>query len=173
MNRHEIAAALIILCTALVITADTVPEETDYTLNTTETVDGDTIDVKGDITATVRLLGVDTPETQASNSPGEFGLQDTLQNRECLQKWGERASEFTSNFTSSREIILKTDAQADRRGDYGRLLGYVETDSGDLGAELLREGYARVYETKFQRLEEYQELESRARETNTGLWQCS
>jgi micrococcal nuclease len=173
VNRHEIAVALIILGAALVITAGTGPEETDYTVNTTETVDGDTIDVNGDITATVRLLGVDTPETQTSNNPDEFGLQDTLQNRECLQKWGERASEFTANFTSNSEISLETDPGADRRGDYGRLLAYVEKNSETLGERLLEEGYARVYESEFTRLEEYRKIESKARSENQGLWQCS
>lgn len=173
MNVKEIIAAILILILALLITADIPSTEKEYKVKNKETVDGDTIKVTGDISATVRLLGVDTPETKGPNKPDEFGLQDTLQNRKCLKKRGERAAEFTSNFTSNSEISLQTDPRADRRGDYGRLLAYVEKDSKSLGARLLKEGYARVYESDFKRLEEYRELESHARSKGQGLWQCS
>ena len=173
MSRYELVAAVLILASALFVAAENSKKETDYRANTTEVVDGDTLDINGEIRATVRVLGVDTPETQASNAPDEFGMQDTLQNRECLERWGKTATEFTRNFTDSGEVQVKTDPAADRRGTYGRLLAYIEKDSEDLGAELLERGYARVYESEFQKLEQYRNLENQARSENRGLWQCS
>ena len=173
MNKSEAGIALVILGLALFLAADTSQDITKYGVNNVETVDGDTIEAEGDINATVRLLGVDTPETVSENKPREFGFSDTQENRNCLKKWGKEASEFTSNFTSTGNVSLDTDPMADRRGAYGRLLAYVEKDSEVLGKRLLEEGYARVYESNFTRLEEYRELQSKAKTEEKGLWQCS
>lgn len=172
MKNLEITLALILLGSALFISAE--PDENSlYQVNSVETVDGDTIDVKGEINTTVRLVGVDTPEISGENSPREFNLSDTESNRNCLRKWGEEASSFTENFTSSGEVSLITDSSAGRRGSYGRLLAYVETDSGQLGRKLLEKGYARVYESEFRQLERYRNIQSTAREQGKGLWSCS
>jgi len=172
VKNLEITLALVILGSALFISAET-NEKSFYQVNSVETVDGDTIDVKGEINATVRLVGVDTPEVSGENSPREFNLSDTENNRKCLRKWGEEASSFTENFTSSEEVTLITDSLAGKRGSYGRLLAYVETDSGQLGRKLLKKGYARVYESEFRQLQRYRDIQGTAREQSRGLWGCS
>lgn len=161
-----------ILSAALFISIEP-QDQTIYRTNSVETVDGDTINVKGEINATVRLLGVDTPETKAKNKPEEFKLQNTQSNRECLKGWGETATEFTENFTSSGNVNLRTDPLSDERGQYGRLLAYVEKDSKTLGEELLRKGYARVYESEFTRINRYRNIVESAREKEKGLWSCN
>jgi micrococcal nuclease len=158
----------------------------------TRVIDGDTIEIRypNGTTDTVRLLGVDTPEVSGDVSPEEFeGIPDTEAGREHLQEWAERASAFAREELSGRRVQVVTDPGADRRGRYGRLLAYVvrggdgkRTDAaanesggggegnGSFNAALLREGYARVYESSFGERERYEAIEARAQERNAGLW---
>ena len=161
----------------------------------TRVVDGDTIEIRypNGTTDTVRLLGVDTPEVSGDVSPEEFeGIPDTEAGRAHLQEWATRASAFAREELSGARVQVVTNPQADRRGRYGRLLAYVvrsdgnRTDGGDdasegeasessgedgsFNAALLREGYARVYDSSFSERERYEALETRAKERNVGLW---
>lgn len=94
-----------------------------------EVVDGDTIVVRrGASTETVRLLGVDTPETRHPDRPVE-----------CF---GPEAAAYTKARLADAWVTLETDI--DLRDDYGRLLAYVRVDGADFNEVLLREGYARL-----------------------------
>jgi micrococcal nuclease len=80
-------------------------------------VDGDTIVVKieGDSgQETVRLIGIDTPETKKPNTP--------------VQCFGKEASAFTTALLTGKKIWLEPDVS--NRDRYGRLLRYVWVDSG-------------------------------------------
>ncbi len=101
------------------------------TVNATvvDTIDGDTIrvayaDGRQD---TVRLLGVDTPETHHPTKPVE-----------CF---GPEASDHTRARLLGREVSLERDVEA--RDIYGRFLAYVVVDGTRYNDELLRDGYAR------------------------------
>lgn len=146
------------------------------TMNSTveRVIDGDTVEmkIKGN-TRTVRLLGVDTPEVHVDNSPEEFeGVPETRKGEKCLEKWGEKASEYMKKQVKQKETVFKTDPQADNRGDYGRLLGYIYTGNKSINKALIRKGFARVYESRFSKQDQYLELEKDARENLKGLWQC-
>src|SRR5262249_11533513 len=76
-------------------------------------VDGDTIDVaRGDVTDTVRLLGIDTPETHHPRKPVE-----------CF---GPEASAYTDSKLRGRAVQLEGDVEG--RDRYGRRLAYVIVD---------------------------------------------
>lgn len=140
-----------------------------------EVVDGDTFEVRfpDGSTDTVRLIGVDTPETHADVSPSEYeGVPDTPAGRDCLREWGERASEFAHRQLADRQVTLVFDDESPRRGGYGRLLAHVSVDGTDFERELLEEGYARLYDAEFERLDEYRRAEDDARADDTGLWTC-
>ena len=94
----------------------------------TDVVDGDTVVVAlGDgRTETVRLLGVDTPETVHPDEPVE-----------C---YGPEASAYTHARLGGRAVRLETDVE--ERDIYGRLLAYVYVDGVRVNDELLRLGYA-------------------------------
>lgn len=173
MSKAEYTVALILLLTALYIAADRPDTAGKYQTEVVSVTDGDTLEVTGEIDATVRLLGVDTPETGSSNHPSEFGVRDTLENRECLRKWGEKAKNHTSKRLKSESIKLELDPESDRRGDYNRLLAYVKTENTSINQELVSKGFARVYETDFKYLKQYQRLEKEAREKEKGLWSCT
>ena len=94
-------------------------------------VDGDTVDVViAGVEERVRLLGVDTPETNVEAGPPEcFGAEATAYTRGRLP--------------SGTAVRLARDVVG--RDDYGRLLAYVyRADDGSLlNEELVRLGFAR------------------------------
>jgi micrococcal nuclease len=94
-------------------------------------IDGDTIVValgRGR-TETVRMLGVDTPETQHP----EKGV-------ECF---GPEASAYThARLPAGQAVRLEPDTEL--RDPYGRLLAHVSVRGRRVGDDLLRLGYARL-----------------------------
>ena len=139
-------------------------------------VDGDTMEVRyGNGTAdTVRLLGVDTPEVHSSNTPDEFeGVPETAEGEQCLRRYGERASAFATERLAGETVVLRFDPESDRRGYYGRLLGYLVVDGENFNYRLVADGYARVYDSRFTERERFYDAESTAREAGTGLWACA
>jgi micrococcal nuclease len=92
-------------------------------------VDGDTIEVDdGGRRETVRLLGVDTPETVDPRKP--------------VQCYGPEASAYTKQRLEGRGVGLELDVE--RRDRYSRLLAYVIVDGRRFNEELLEGGYARL-----------------------------
>lgn len=140
-----------------------------------EVVDGDTLEVRmpdGEL-ETVRLLGVDTPETYADNDPAEFeGVPDSRAGRACLRAAGENATAFVEGTLAGGTVRVRTDPTADRRGSYGRLLAYVTVDGESLNRALLARGHARLYDTTFQRRDEFATVEDRGQAEGRGLWTC-
>src|SRR5215510_6696699 len=103
---------------------------TTYRATVVDTIDGDTIVVqfRDGARDTVRLLGVDTPETHHPTKP--------------VQCYGPEAEAYTRSRLAGREVTLERDAEA--RDKYGRLLAYVIVDGARYNDELLRGGYARL-----------------------------
>jgi len=135
----------------------------------TQVVDGDTINMEND---TVRFLGVDTPETSAisENNPSDYGLENESETVDCLDRYGEQASNFVENNTFE-EITLVSDRISDKRGDYDRRLAYIRSET-DLNRKLVVNGLARVYPSDFSRKNEFYMWERIARENRRGLWSC-
>jgi micrococcal nuclease len=128
-----------------------------------EHIDGDTVRVRIDDpprgikpVETIRLLGVDTPETVHPEKP--------------VEEFGKEASEFTRRRLLGGEVLLAFDW--DLRGGYGRLLAYIyHPDGGCHNAALLRGGYAHAYTRfPFQFIEQFRALEAEARRAERGLW---
>ena len=171
MNKIELLVAFAILAVALSnITSS--QQKTLYNVQVDEVVDGDTIEVSGEIDATVRLLGVDTPEVSSTNNPEEYGMQDTVQRRDCLSRYGDRATEYVAERINNTEVNLKVDPSADRRGDYGRLLAYVQTENTSINKMLLEDGLARLYKSEFSKLEKYRTIQTQSKERQRGIWSC-
>ncbi len=124
-----------------------------------ENVDGDTLHVMQDgKQETVRLLGVDTPETKDP--------------RKSVQCFGHNASEYTKSLVSGRAVKLIADPMQTDRDKYGRLLRYVEFEDGtSLNERLVYEGYAFAYEAfPDSKLSYYKQLEADAKANKRGLW---
>jgi micrococcal nuclease len=126
-------------------------------------VDGDTIRVRipdppaglGAV-ETIRLIGVDTPETVHPSRP--------------VEAFGREASDFTKARLLNQPVYLAFDW--DFRDRYGRLLAYIYTAGGRcFNAELVSEGYGHAYTRfAFQFMEEFRALEQDARREQRGLW---
>ncbi len=117
-------------------------------------VDGDTVIVAG--VGSVRLIGVDTPETKHPTR--------------AVERFGGEASAFLTRLVRSRAVRLEFDWQ--RTDRYGRTLAYLYLEDGTfVNAEIVRQGYGFAY-TKypFKFLEEFRALEREAREAGRGLW---
>ncbi|MDR1863383.1 MAG: thermonuclease family protein [Treponema sp.] len=126
-------------------------------------VDGDTVRVRipnppGGLGAieTIRMLGVDTPETVHPSRP--------------VERFGKEAGEFTKARLLGREVRICFDW--DLRDRYGRLLAYIYTGPGEcFNAAIIREGYAHAYVTyAFQFMDEFKALEAESRREKKGLW---
>ena len=137
MNRIIITAVLLIAATAFSFEAATV----------TRVVDGDTIKVEiNGKEETIRLCGVDTPESVHPSKPVEPGALE--------------ASEFTKQLTGKRIIITYDSNSPDF---FGRLLAYVwiEADNGEIicwNIELIRQGHSELYtKYKFDGIEWFKE----------------
>ena len=121
-------------------------------------IDGDTIEVQVESgTATVRLMGIDTPETTHPTRPVEY--------------YGLEAAALTETALSGKTVTLTPDVTGDREDQYGRLLRYVTVQGVDFNAALVREGYARaVRGFSYSRRTEFIALEDAARSRGVGLW---
>lgn len=121
--------------------------------------DGDTItvDMNG-VKERVRMIGVDTPETQDPRVP--------------VQCFGKAASQFTKVLIGNNSVRLEADPTNTNRDRYNRLLRYVYLPDGRLvQAEIIRAGYGFAYTLfPFEKLEEFRALEKQAREQGLGLW---
>lgn len=145
-----------------------------WEVTVTRVIDGDTVEVRfpnGEVD-TLRLLGVDTPETTYSRvSPEEFeGIPETTAGRDHLYNWGERAKQFATDELEGQTVRIAVDDQADRRGYYGRLLVYIYTPEGNLNERLLSEGYARMYDSSFSLRSAFRDAEATAQAEKRGLW---
>ena len=130
----------------------------DNTYRVLGVVDGDTIkiDYEGR-SETVRLIGVDTPETVHPNKPVEF--------------FGKEASAFTKNLLIGESVYLRFGNEP--RGKYNRLLAYVfrSPDGLFVNLEIVRQGYGHAYVMyPFEHMELFRHYESRARRFGKGLW---
>ncbi len=114
----------------------------------TEVIDGDTFVL--DDSQTVRLIGINTPET---GEPGADIARDAL-----------------GRMVLGRNVTLESDLRD--KDDYGRLLRYVFIGDRSVNAEMIRMGYAEVRfyppDTLYQ--SEYAELERTAAHNRRGLW---
>jgi micrococcal nuclease len=135
---------------------------TDGTATVVEVIDGDTIIVDiGPVTETVRLLGIDTPETKHPTQPVE-----------C---YGPEASEHTAELLpAGTRVRLERDEEA--RDAFGRLLAYVHRidDGVFVNAEIVRTGHAEVLVLGPNRAyaSDLRAVQAEARDAGAGLWRA-
>ena len=137
-------------------------------------VDGDTIWVrcKNGSLYKIRILGIDTPEIYRKNNPYEYYTYDgtPITNTTYLKLWGYKAKEYLEDMLKGREVVVVFDRMSPRRDKYNRYLAYIFVDGRDVGEDLIINGYARVYPSKFELLDRYLECEEYAKKHKIGLW---
>ncbi len=133
------------------------------TFTVVKVVDGDTIDIDvpdGKFPDTrIRLLAVDTPETDKSPSGAMY--------------FGKEASDFVRKIAMEQKVTVLLDKLSKTRDKYGRLLAFVRFADGKiLNEELVSQGFAYA-DTRFPHsdYEKFMQLEKTAQEQKKGLWE--
>jgi endonuclease YncB( thermonuclease family) len=123
--------------------------------------DGDTIKVSlnGKI-ETIRLIGIDTPETVDPEKP--------------VQCFGKESSDKAKELLIDKKVKLESDSVQGERDSYGRLLRYVFLEDGTFfNKKMIEDGFAREYNFqgnsgKYQT--EFKEAEISAKNAKRGFW---
>lgn len=130
--------------TPVAVTADTLYQVQSIT-------DGDTFGaLVGDVSESVRLIGMDTPEVGT-----------------CL---ADQATAYLSSLIAGRSVRMIVDVSD--RDQFDRLLRYVMVDNGFVNAELVRQGYATAVQFPPDTfMATYLEaVQAEARAAGRGLW---
>jgi micrococcal nuclease len=136
------------------------PDDAEGPYPVVDVVDGDTIKVEIDgEKVTVRVVGIDTPETKDPRRP--------------VQCFGREASAQAEALLDGQDVWLATDPTQDRYDRYDRLLAHVWLPDGRLFEwVMVHDGYAHeyTYALPYQHQADLQEAERDARDAGRGLW---
>jgi micrococcal nuclease len=123
-------------------------------------VDGDTVTIEKDgENVTLRLIGLDTPETVDPRKP--------------VQCFGREASDAAKKILSGKEVSIETDPSQDTYDKYGRLLAYVYLPDGTLFNEyMIAEGFGHeyTYDKPYRYQADFKQAETAAQMAGKGLW---
>lgn len=133
--------------------------------NVVHIVDGDTIDIIiNGSKVRLRLLGINSPESVASNRPDE-----------CF---GTEASNNIKKLLENRKVYIEYDPlKKDKADVYGRELVYVYRDDGlFINKEMIKTGSAHEYTyqgEKYTYQNDFKKYEGLAKSQKIGLWSSS
>ncbi len=147
----------------------------------TAVVDGDTVKVRAYGAKrkryTVRLIGIDTPETNRPGVPVECGGRQAGSNMYRLAyrtASDEDGDGLLDHGAKGRRVVLRTDPTQDTFDRYGRLLAYVTASGkGSLQKRQLRAGWAEVYVyggKPFRQVRAFRTAQRSARHADRGVW---
>lgn len=125
----------------------------------TEVVDGDTVHLDKPGETSVRIIGIETPETVHPSEPVECG--------------GPAASAAAERLLSGQRVRLVYDPSQGRTDSYGRVLGYLEVPGlGDYGLRMINRGFAAeyTYDTAYRKQAQYLAAQQRAQSADRGVW---
>jgi micrococcal nuclease len=139
-------------------------------------IDGDTLkmDVEGIGVTSVRLIGIDTPESR-KNKRTLLQAQRNQTTQEAIISMGKKATLHMKSLVKRGDIlILECDVQ--QTDKYGRLLAYAWyawTDTNImLNLEMVKDGYASLLtippNVKYKN--DFRKAYTEAREAKKGLW---
>lgn len=126
----------------------------------TDIVDGDTIKVqtKNGDTQTVRLIGIDTPESVHPQKPVEcFAIE---------------ASKYLEELILDEQVKLEFDPTQGEADRYGRLLAYVWLGEDNINEKMIKNGFAYEYTYNFpyKYQDKFMIAEENAISNQKGLW---
>ncbi len=138
-----------------------IPFKEDRFYEVVQVLDGDTFTVRvGENMQeiTVRMLGINTPETVDPRKPPE-----------CF---GKEASNETKTLLSGKKVRLVLNPKREVKDKYGRYLAYVYKDGVFVNEYLIQKGFAReyTYGTPYSLQKDFRKLETKARKDKRGLW---
>ncbi len=143
--------------TTIPVTTGRLPAGLDGPMQVIRVVDGDTIKVSTGVT--LRLIGLDTPETVDPRKP--------------VQCFGREASNYAHALLDDTNVSLEYDAGQGRLDRYGRTLAYVWMSDGRLYNQvMIEDGYAHeyTYSIPYRYQAAFIAAERSARNAARGLW---
>ena len=155
---------------------------TTYTVQVTSVADGDTATVEGanGNTESIRVLGVDTPETPGNASAENVNEWEGIGDTTYLQNQGDAAKNWAIGELDGTTVELFFDDNEPIRDPFDRVLGYLRYDrTGDgtrntlYNRRLIEEGYARVYDSSLAKHDAFLDAELAARDAGRQVWSQS
>ena len=123
-------------------------------------VDGDTFKASiGGKDITVRMLGINTPET--------------VDPRKAPECFGHEASDETKRLLGGKKVQLHFNPNRELKDKYGRYLAYTYREDGlFVNEELLKQGFAKeyTYGSAYIFQHEFRGIEASAQKDKKGLW---
>jgi len=121
-----------------------------------EVIDGDTVIIDDARRSSVRYLGIDTPEMQRRDPPGD--------------PMAEEAREYNEDLVADKRIELEFDEE--KYDVYGRMLAHVYVDGVSVNLELLRAGLATdmIIMPNLKHTDSIYEALREAKEYKRGIW---
>jgi micrococcal nuclease len=145
---------------AQVLSSSSVPALAPDTYPVTKVVDGDTLHVEMNAKeVTIRLIGVDTPETVDPRKP--------------VQCFGKEASDKAKQMLTGQQVRVEEDASQGTYDKYGRLLAYIFLSDGtNFDEYLIAQGYGHeyTYDLPYKYQKEFKAAQALARAEKKGLW---
>lgn len=145
-----------------------------YEVAVGEVTDGDTVNVtfpNGTID-TVRVVGIDTPET--GDTDERIAEYEGITDAPALKDLGDDASDYAADQLANETVTLSFDENEPIRGNFDRLLGFLELPNGDVyNKQVIADGFARVYSSGFTQHDEYWDAEAAAQAAGDGIWEIS
>ncbi len=130
------------------------------TYRVVKVVDGDTVTVEKDGTnVTLRLIGLDTPETVDPRKP--------------VQCFGKEASDKAKELLTNSSIAIETDDSQGTYDKYDRLLAYIYLQDGtNFNAYMIEQGYGHeyTYDLPYKYQTAFRAAQARAKLAQKGLW---
>ena len=128
-----------------------------------DVVDGDTVKASLDgKTETIRLIGLDTPETKDPASP--------------VQCYGPEATQRAHQLLDGKTVKVEQDSTQGARDAYGRLLAYVWLPDDRMFEQvMISEGFGReyTYDRPYRYQPELKAAQATAQSGGQGLWAAS
>jgi micrococcal nuclease len=148
--------------TVVTTTVNPKPTSSDqYTYySVTSVTDGDTlkVNINGKV-ETLRLIGIDTPETVDPRKP--------------VQCFGKEASNKAKELLNGRKVRIETDPTQGERDKYDRFLAYIYRDDGLFyNKYMIEQGYAHeyTYNLPYKYQAEFKVAQRSAQNSELGLW---
>ena len=126
----------------------------------TKVVDGDTVTL--DKIGTIRLIGINTPET--------------VDPRKSVECFGKEASDKAKELLSGKKVYLEYDLTQGKTDKYNRTLAHVFREDGlHFNAEMIKTGYAYeyTYDKPYKYQNEFKQAQKDAQNNQLGLWSPS
>ena len=152
-----------------------------YVTDVEAVTDGDTVDVVlNDREESIRVLGIDTPETSGNSRFERVQEWEGIEDVDYLGDEGDAASSYATGELDGETVEVFFDENEPVRDVFGRVLAYIRYDRNGDGSRdtvynrrAIEDGYSRTYDSGLARHDELLAVETAARDAGRQVWRRS